>query len=774
MTHTTDKPEGITDYFASLMADMTPAATGFSAPVVNLNRRSFMQLMGIAGGGLVLGFSLKSPQAQAQGQAAAPQGVLAFNAYLQIKPDGKVIIQAPNPEIGQGVKTSMPMIVAEELDAAWDDVEVIQSPINAAAYGMQFAGGSRSIPQNWDTLRRAGASARAMLVAAAAARWNVPASELTTADSKVHHKASSRSAGYGELADAAAKLDAPQTVTFKAVSDFKLLGKRISGVDNLKIVTGQPLFGIDQVQDNLAYAVYEKCPATGGKPVSANLEHIKTLKGVKDAFILNGNGKTGELMPGVAIVADSTWAVFKAKQALVVEWDLSSASDESWTAIKQKAMDLADRGPSNTLMESGDVAAAMNDASNKSAEGLYTHHFVAHAPLEPQNTLATWRNDGSIEIWSNTQMPGRAVTAVAGLLGIGEDKVILHQIRAGGGFGRRLINDPVCETAAIARRVKGPVKLQWTREDDTSRDFFRVGGFHAMKGAVDSSGRLAAFEDHLISFTENGETPVSGGALNQLGFPEGSCKNARLAQTLLPLQIQCGPWRAPGSNTIAWAQQSFLGELAAAAGRDQLEFLLEALQAMPEPKAPVTNPPATPSMPPSPPAMNKYRAIATVKLAAEKAGWGKTLPAGHGMGVAFYFSHAGHVAEVAEVSVDSDKRIKVHRITAVADVGPIVNLSGAEAMMQGSVVDALSTLIAQKITFEKGVISPLNFDRYALLRMNHVPPVEVHFIHSDNPPTGLGEPAIPPLAPAIGNAIFAASGVRPRTMPLSEEGYTLV
>lgn len=759
MMHTSDKPESITDYFASLMADMNPAATEDARPLVKLNRRSFMALLGIAGGGLVLGFSLKSPQAVAAGS----QEALAFNAYLHIRPDGKVIIQAPNPEIGQGVKTAMPMIVAEELDAAWDDVEVVQSPINAAAYGMQFAGGSRSIPQNWDTLRRAGASARAMLVAAAADRWGVPASELTTADTRVHHTASNRSAHYGELADAAAKLDAPQSVTFKAVSDYKLLGKRISGVDNLKIVTGQPLFGIDQVQDKLSYAVYEKCPASGGKVVSANLDHIKTLKGVKDAFILEGNGKTGELMPGVAIVADSTWAAFKAKQALQVEWDLSSASADSWTSIREKALELAERGPATALMESGDVAAAIQDASNKSVASLYTHHFVAHAPLEPQNTLVSWKSDGSIEIWSNTQTPGRVLTSVAGLLGIGEDKVTLHQIRAGGGFGRRLINDPVCEAAAIARRVKGPVKLQWTREDDTSRDFFRVGGFHAMKGAVDSSGKLVAFEDHLISFTENGEAPVSGGALNQLGFPEGSCKNARLAQTLLPLQIQCGPWRAPGSNTIAWAQQSFLAELAAAAGRDQLAFLLETLAAMSEPKPQ-----------PDRPSMNKHRAIATVKLAAEKAGWGKTLPAGHGMGVAFYFSHAGHVAEVAEVSVDSDKRITVHKITAVADVGPIVNLSGAEAMMQGSVVDALSALMGQKITFEKGAISPLNFDQYPLLRMGQTPPVEVHFIPSDNPPTGLGEPAIPPLAPAIGNAIFAASGVRPRTMPLSEDGYTLV
>jgi len=745
------------DYFEALMRDMsvTGDASENRKPKT-IARRSFLKLTGIAGGGLVLGFTVQSP-VSATTSSDAP----VFNAYVQVRPDGRVILQAPNPEIGQGVKTAMPMIVAEELDVAWDDVDVVQSPIDMRAYGMQFAGGSRSIPQNWDRLRQAGATVRAMLLEAAAAQWNVPVSELTTENSTILHPSSGSSANYGEFAEAAALLTppSPQSVRLKDKADYKLLGKRITGVDNPDIVTGKPLFGIDQSVAGMLFAVYEKCPAVGGRVASANLDHVRSLKGVHDAFVLEGNGNTDELMPGVAIVADSTWAAFRARRELQVEWDESDAAQDSWSAFLEQAKSLIERGPESTLLETGDVNAALADGTNRTAEGVYTHHFVAHAPLEPQNTLAHWKSDGSVEVWSSTQTPGRAVTGVANTLGIAPNRVTLHQIRAGGGFGRRLVNDPVCEAAAISRHVGVPVKLQWSREDDTAHDFYRVGGVHAMKGAVDASGELLAFDNHLITFTENGQSPVMGGSLMQVGHPETSCPNVRMAQSMVPTRIPCGAWRAPGSNTIAWAQQSFLGELAAAADRDQLEFLLETLENMAEPR---------------PMGMNKYRAMDVVRLAAEKAGWGKMLSAGHGMGVAFYYSHAGHVAEVAEVSVDDNKRLKVHKVVVTADVGPIINLSGAEAMMQGSVVDALSTLMGQQLEFEKGRISPLNFDRYPLIRMNVIPEVAVHFIESDNEPTGLGEPAIPPLAPAIGNAIFMASGVRPRTMPLSKEGYTLV
>lgn len=759
-THTSHT---LSDYFSTLFT--TPASADQASTAVNgttstndaagtVSRRGFLRLGMLAGGGLVIGFSL--PTAEAADEVAT-EGA-GFNAYVQIRPDGRIVLQAPMPEIGQGTKTALPMIVAEELDAAWSDVDVVQSPIDERLYGMQVAGGSWAVPRNWTRLRQAGATARAMLVEAAAASWNVPSAEIRTTASHVYHDASGRRAHYSEFAEAAAQLAPPDSVALKNVADFTLLGQRISGVDNPEIVTGQPLFGIDQRVPGMKFATYIKAPATGGKVASANLDLIRSLDGIHDAFVLEGNGRVDELMPGIAIVGNSTWAVFKAARQLQVEWDNSDASQDSWSGFLQQAERHVASGPQNALLETGDVQAALTDAAHRTAEGVYTHYFVSHSPLEPQNTLAHWKDDGSVEIWSNTQTPGRVLAGVANTLGIAQDNVLLHQIRAGGGFGRRLVNDPVCEAAAISRQVGAPVLLQWSREEDMRHDHYRVGGVHALRGAVDDNGRLVAFDNHLVTFTDNGRSPVMGGALNRIGFPETACANVRLGHTLLPLAIPCGAWRAPGSNTLAWAQGSFLGELAAAGGRDQVEFLLETLEAMAEPR---------------PMGMNKYRAMATVRLAAEKAGWGKSLPAGHGMGVAFYYSHSGHVAEVVELSVTDDRQLKILNVVAVADVGPIVNLSGAEAMMQGSVVDGISTLMGQAITFENGAVEQSNFHEYPLLRIPQVPPVEAYFIESDNAPTGLGEPALPPLAPAVGNAIFMATGQRPRTMPLSREGYTL-
>lgn len=747
----------ISDYYDNLMQELQVDGVEKEAPTVHLSRRGFIKLTGLLGGGLALGFSLNSPKAAAN----TAEGASSLSAYVQVRPDGTVIIQAKCPEIGQGVKTSLPMIVAEELDAAWEDVHVMQSPIDEALYGRQIAGGSRSIPENWDLLRDAGASVRAMLVAAAAAKWQVPQTELRTENTHVIHDASNRAISYGELAEAAAQLPLPSSVQLKKVSEFRLLGQRITGVDNYKLVTGQALFGIDQAPENLSYAVYVKCPAIGGRVVSANLEHIKSLDGVKDAFILEGNNNPVQLMPGVAIIANSTWSAFKAKRALEIVWDESNASKDSWTDFVAQAQDIAKRSAENSLVHNGNVDQAMTASGAKAVTSLYTHHFVAHASLEPQNATAWMRPDGVLEMWSPTQTPVRGIDGVVTALGIAKSDILLHQTRAGGGFGRRLTNDQLTEAAAIAMRIDGPVKLQWTREDDTQHDFLRVGGFHQMKGAVDQDGKLSAYSDHLISFTENGSTAVAGGNLRMTGFPEQACANAQMGETLLDLQVPCGAWRAPGSNTIAFAQQSFLGELAAAADRDQLEFLLESLAALPEPQ----NLGRT--------GFNKHRAIDTVKLAAEKAGWGKLLPAGRGLGVAFMYSHFGHVAEVAEVSVDSDRKITVHQVTVAADVGPIVNMSTAENLMEGAVIDGLSTMMGQSITFEQGRVQQSNFHDYPLLRINKAPKVAVHFIQSENHPTGLGEPGVPPLAPAVGNAIFAASGIRPRTLPLSEEGFSI-
>lgn len=734
----------------AVLAEQDQAATA-SVPlrVVKLDRRQFLKMTGAVGGGLMLSFGAT--------RAFASVESLQPNGYVKIDSTG-VTIFAKNPEIGQGVKTSLPMIVAEELDAAWDEVRVVQSEIDQQRYGMQFAGGSMAIPMNYDPLRRAGATARAMLVQAAAKRWGVGVESLTTRDSQVRHEASARSATYQELAAEAAALPVPSTaaVKLKDPAEFRILGKRITGVDNDALMRGEPLFGIDQVVPGMKYAVYQKCPAIGGKVVKANLDAIKEMSGIHDAFVLEGDGNASQLLPGVAIVADNTWAALQAKKALRVDWDETEAAPDSWSHATQEAERIRhESGP--RVVNAGDVDAAFANSA-KQVSGFYRYGFVSHAQLEPQNCTASFK-DGKLELWAPTQTPGQAIGIAAQIVGISPAQVKLHQLRCGGGFGRRLYNDFVCEAAAIAKRAGVPVKLQWTREDDMAYDLYRAGGFHQMHGSVDGEGKISGWRDRFITFTHDGQRPVSGGSLSPRVFPSGLLANVRVEQTALPWKNRCAAWRAPGSNVFAFVVGSFLHELADGAGRDHLDVLLEVLG---EPRQL------------GPRGMHTGRAAGVVKLVAEKAGWGRDLEAGRGLGVAFYYSHAGHIAEVADVTVSDDKVVKVNKITVAADVGPIINLSGAENQVQGSVVDGLSTMFNLEVTFEEGRVAQSNFDRYGMLRMPQTPPVDVHFVDSDYPPTGLGEPAFPPLAPAVCNAIFAASGIRARTMPLSVEGFTLV
>jgi len=732
---------------------------GMSLPMnIEMDRRSFLKVSGIAGVGFVLAFTLSG-----KADAASSKGHSELNAYIRISPDGSIFIYSKNPEIGQGIKTSMPMIIAEELDADWKDVTVEQSPINKILFGRQNAGGSRSIASNWDTMRKAGATARHMLINAAANKWSVPAKECTTENSHVFHGNTNQKISYGNLATKAATLVVPSegAVKLKNKKDYKILGKRITGVDNHQLVTGQPLFGIDQVLPGMLYAVYEKCPAVGGTVDSANLDEIRKLPGVKYAFILEGNGNVMELKPGVAIVATSTWAAFQAKRQLKVKWNESNASKDSWSSLVKQAHLVKSQPAGKTLFEKGNVDAAMKDSA-KSIDALYSFQFAAHATLEPQNCTA-WYSNGAIEVWAPTQSPSRGLISVAKTLGIKENKVTIHQTRVGGGFGRRLVNDPACEVAAISKHINAPVKLQWTREDDMVHDFYRAGGFHSFKGGVDLEGKVSFLQDHLITFSHNGEKSVIAGAPRQPSqvFPAQLINNFRMDQSLLPLKTLCGLLRAPESNTTAWAFQSFLHELAVASGRDHLEFLLDIMG------EPQWLPPKNLY------GLNTGRAADVIKLAAEKAGWGKQLPAGRGLGLAFHFCHAGHFAEVAEVSVSPAKKLIVHNVTVAADIGPVINLSGAENQCQGSVIDGLSTMLGLGITMEKGRIQQSNFDTYPLLRMPEAPNVDVHFIQSDNPPTGAGEPALPPLAPAICNAIYAASGYRVRTLPITKEGFSV-
>lgn len=736
-----------------------PAGTPASAP---LARRDFLRLSALAGGGLVLGFYLKSATDASAGEVAKPADVAAAtefkpNAFIRIAPDGAVTLISKQPEIGQGIKTSLPMVIAEELEVNWKDVRIVQGDLNPA-YGGQGAGGSTSTPNNYNEFHRLGATARTMLVEAAAQTWGVPADECFAADSAVHHRSSGKKLSYGELVAKAATLPVPaaKSVKLKDAKDFKILGTRIGGVDNPKIVTGQALFGIDVKVPGMLYAVYEKCPVFGGKVVTSNVDRIKTLAGVRDAFVIEGTSNLTGLVPGVAIVADSTWAAFSARQKLKVTWDEGKYANDSWDGFATKAAELSKQPGAATLRKDGDVAAALAGAA-KTVEAAYTYPFISHASMEPQNCTA-WFKDGSFEIWAPTQNPGSGQDLVAKTLNIPKEKITVHLMRSGGGFGRRLSSDFIVEAAAIAQKVPAPVKLIWTREDDLRHDHFRAGGFHFLRGGVDAAGKLVAWHNHFVTFANSGR-PGSGGSLSGDEFPGRWVPNFLLEQTAIDCGIPMGPWRAPGSNVFAWVFHSFIDELAHAAGRDPLEFRLELLG----------DKDVMPGSGQRPQDYNVGRMKHVLTAVAEKAGWGKKLPRGQGQGIAFHFSHRGYIAQVAEVTVSQDGIVKVDRVVVVSDIGAqVVNLSGAENQVEGSIVDGISTLMFPELNIEHGRIVQANFNEYPLLRMPDAPPkIEVHFLKTNFPVTGLGEPALPPLAPAVCNAIFAATGKRVRQFPLS-------
>lgn len=787
-------PPELLEQFALLERASQSAAPG----VEPVSRRSFMKVTAAGvGGGMVLAFGFGADDADAQqapppgagpggprpggpGGAPAP---LNPSAYVRIMPDGKITIWSKNPEIGQGIKTAFGMIIAEELDCKWADVTVEQAEVNSAKYPGQLAGGSTSIQQSWTVLRNAGGAARAMLVAAAAQQWNVPASEITTSESVAKHAASNRTATYGQLSTAAAALPVPAVGSFKVKDrkDWTLLGKRVSGTDNPALVTGKPLFGVDVQLPDMKVAVYQKCPAIGGRVASANLEEIRKLPGVVDAFILEPAGGVAALSGGVAIVGSNTWAALSAKKQLKVVWDESNASKDSWTALTAYAKEAAAKGAGpQELKKVGDVEAAFQ--GGKTVEGFYTFGFVSHATLEPQNTTAWYQKDPAgdkLELWAPVQISDAARQAAARAVGVLPANAKLNQMRVGGGFGRRINNEYAVEAAAISKQAGGiPVKLMYTREDDITHDFYRSGGFHALKGAVDGNGKLAAWAGHVISFSDGwaaapapgGRPPAGvtgGGWPSPNEFPAEYAPNYRLTQSLTPLKTPTGPWRAPGSNTAAWVVQSFMHELSTAAKRDHAEFLLEVFG-----NKQVAAAPAGGGFGGGGGGLNATRAIGTIKSVVERSGWGKPLPKGHFHGLAFHFSHAGHFAEVAEVSVDSKKKVTLHKMTVVGDIGPIINMASAENQVQGCIVDALSTM-GLEINIENGRIKEQNFDTYKLARMPVSPVVDVHFLDTTDSPTGLGEPAFPPAAPAICNAIYAATKERIRTLPITRQGFSI-
>lgn len=717
-----------------------------------LNRREFIRITGLAGGGLALACAIPTSLAnQSAGLVDDTNRVFVPNAFIRITPDGKVVLVAKNPEVGQGVKTSLPMIIAEELEVDFSQVTVEQAPTDEKAFGRQFAGGSRSIPDNYDMLRRAGAVARTMLIAAAAKDWGVPVEECYAEQGAVFHRPTGRAQTYGELASKAALLPVPdeKSVRLKQPGEFKLLGQRVGGVDNPALVTGQPLFGLDVQLPGMLFAVYERCPVYTGGVRSANLAEVRRLPGVCDVFILKGGDDPQELVSGVAIVADSTWAALSARRQLRVEWDTAGDESESSANYLAQARKLS-QTQGRHLRNDGNVENAFRDSATV-IEAEYAYPFIAHATLEPQNCVASVKN-GTAEIWAPTQLPGPGQALVAKVLRISLQDVTVHVTRIGGGFGRRLRNDYMAEAAAIAQRVGAPIKLMWTREDDMQHDFYRPAGFHFLKGAVDVNGRLAAWHDHFVTFGFRSDNrPASSAGMNPSELPAGFLPHFRLDQSIIAATVPTGPLRAPGSNALAFVMQSFIDELAHAAKRDPLEFRLELLG----------DDRVTDS------GYNTGRMKNVLRHVGAQSDWGKVMPRGRGQGIAFHYSHSGYFAEVAEVSVSPAGKLSVHDVWVSGDVGPIINRSGAENQVQGSIIDGLSAAWLQEITIDRGRTVQSNFHDYPLLRIDAAPRVHIEFIESDNPPTGLGEPALPPLPPAICNAIFAACGQRLRSLPVS-------
>jgi len=704
--------------------------------VEQTSRRNFLKIAAATGGGLFLGFNWAN--ATALPSVVNPESLAAdavnFNSFLTIGTDNLITICSPNPEIGQGIKTAFPMIVAEELDADWTLVKTVQAHLDTNKYERQVTGGSGAVPHSWERLRKAGATARYLLVEAASKRWNVPALEITTEKGKVFHKTSGKSLTYGELAEEAAKISVPKEIKLKDEKSFTLIGQSVRNVDNKNIITGKPLFGLDFYREGMLFALIQRPKAFGLKLKSVDSAAAKKMPGIVDVVTFENS---------VAVVGKSTWQVKKAREALKIEYekefDLESSADHN-RIFKQ----LLENGEATVRRKNGNVEEAFKNAF-KVVTAEYQCPFLPHSPLEPMNFFAHVREDG-VELVGPTQTPDRARNEAAKITGFPPEKVTVEITRQGGGFGRRLSADYAIEATHVSKLVKAPVKVVWTREDDMTGGTYRPAVRYRFEAALDKSGQM-------IGYKLRGVGMNSGNPTREDNFPSGAVDNLLIDSVEHKSPITTGPWRAPITNFLAYAEQSFLDEVAEAAGKDPIQFRLELFEKAKK----------------SPAEEIKYdidRMIAVTKLAAEKSNWGKKKGVHQGFSV--YFSHRSYVAQVGEVVVEKGKPVLKNVIAAV-DCGIVINKSGSLQQVRGGVVDGVGHAMYGNMTFKDGAPDQSNFNGFRLIRMSEIPEVDVHFVDNGISPTGLGEPALPPAGAAAANAFYKATKKRLRNQPFMEE-----
>ncbi len=704
-----------------------------------LSRREFVSAGVAAGAGLVIGFYLPHG-ASSEKESFSP------NAYLRITPDNKVTIVVARSEMGQGVRTALPMILAEELEADWKQIEIEQAGASTL-FGDQTTGGSASIRTTWDPMRKAGAAAREMLISAAALTWAVPRSSCAAESGHIKHAATSRSFSYGELVSKAATLPIPTDVTLKQSKDYKIVGQRLPRLDSPAKVKGEAVFGIDYRLPEMKFAVLSRCPTIGGKVSSFDDKESQKISGV--SYV----GKIGD--SAVAVVADSVWGAMEGRRVLNVTWDDGPNKDLNTAAemaTLKAALTQRDKTSTASLYSIGDAAKA----SGRRISAEYELPFMAHAPMEPGNCTASFQGT-KCELWAPTQVPQDCRDSVAQAIGLDPDQVKVNVTLMGGGFGRRLEHDYAVEAAQVSKAINAPVKVIWTREDDMRFSTYRPASLHQLTATLDGSGLPVALTHRIIAPSISGQkgqpTPnnVDPDLPDEAG-PVYGISNYSIEYVMTKTAVPLGWMRSVYALQAAFALESFIDELAVAAGKDPLQYRLHLLA-------------KDQDLPYFTTTWHTARMRGTLQLAAEKAGWDKPLPAGHYRGIACFGCFASYVAEVVEITMENGQP-RVHRMVAAVDCGQVVNPSILEQQIQGGIVFGLANALRAKITIEKGRVVQGNFDDYAPLRMDETPAVEVYTVASSEAPTGIGEPSIPPLAPALCNAIYAATKKRIRALPI--------